>query len=218
MILSDYPILSVRRIAWPAFACAGLDCLANKGAMFAVVAPPGASSPIDVVTTHLNSRRRAGVPMARSLKAYRRQTGLLALFVRRWHDPSRPIVIAGDFNVHDSSTRLAALMPAVASCCGSQPVRDALHEAAARGLKLSVAAESVLRLGRDWQFFAPGTRARLELTGAHTLFGPDLAGSTPSDHVAYEATFRLVPAGHPPGLMGKAPGSISPNGRGHSPA
>ncbi len=37
-LLSDYPILAVRRAPFPAYACAGYDCLANKGILMALVA------------------------------------------------------------------------------------------------------------------------------------------------------------------------------------
>ena len=41
MLLSDFPIESVRRAAFPADACAGFDCLAAKGAMLVTVSIPG---------------------------------------------------------------------------------------------------------------------------------------------------------------------------------
>jgi hypothetical protein len=43
-ILSDYPIVSVKRQAFPAFACAGFDCLANKGILLVTIAVPGSAT------------------------------------------------------------------------------------------------------------------------------------------------------------------------------
>jgi endonuclease/exonuclease/phosphatase family metal-dependent hydrolase len=201
-ILSDYPISSVHRMAWPAFACAGFDCLAEKGALIATVELPGAPSPVDIVTAHLNSLNSSGVPEARSLYAYRRQAILLAGFIRRWHDPARPLVVAGDFNVHLSPRRRLALLPRAAGWGGGPPVREALHVLARSGAPLPPDARSVLRLGRDWQFFASGTRARLGPVGVRILFGPDAAGPALSDHVGYAASFRIGPAG-PSGLAAR---------------
>jgi endonuclease/exonuclease/phosphatase family metal-dependent hydrolase len=195
LILSDYPIRSIHRLAWPAFACAGFDCMANKGVLMATIEIPGAPSPVDIVTTHLNSQHSSGVPDARSLYAYSRQTALLSDFIRRWHNPAFPLVVGGDFNVHDSRQRRDALLPRVATWCGRQPVGDALHAIAASGLALAADARSVLELGRDWQFFASGARARLSLAGAGILFGPDSKGNAPSDHVGYATTFRLEASG-----------------------
>ncbi len=73
ILASDYPILSVHREAFPAFACAGYDCLANKGLLMVTIKVPGNATPVTVVTTHMNSKKSSGVSQARSLSAYRRQ-------------------------------------------------------------------------------------------------------------------------------------------------
>ena len=107
-VLSDYPVVGVRRIAYPAFACAGYDCLANKGALLVSVKIPGAPTPVDIITTHLYSKRSSGVPDERSLYAYRRQLGVLTAFIRDSRDPRRPLIVAGDFNVGAARPRRAA--------------------------------------------------------------------------------------------------------------
>jgi hypothetical protein len=50
-ILSDYPIVRVERMAFPEWACAGYDCLANKGALIAWIALPGEPRPVAFVDT-----------------------------------------------------------------------------------------------------------------------------------------------------------------------
>lgn len=79
LILSDYPILAVRRAAFPQDACAGFDCLANKGMVMALIDLPG--GPVAVINTHLNARRKSGVPLGRNFAAWRRQVQALDRFI-----------------------------------------------------------------------------------------------------------------------------------------
>lgn len=191
-ILSDYPVIAVHRIAFP--ACAGYDCLANKGAVLARIAVPGAAGPVDVLTTHLNSRGASGVGTARSDAAYRTQIASLDAFVARAHDPRYPLIVAGDFNIGQSMARRTAMFG------GSGPdwhAADALHAARRRGIALPPDAMVSLRLSKDWQFFTPGTRAALEVTGIAVPFGRDADGAMLSDHVGYVARYRLRPVSRP---------------------
>ena len=193
-ILSDYPILRVRRLAFPAFACAGYDCLANKGALLVTVRLPGAASPVDIVTTHLNSRHSSGVGDERSLYAYQRQVALLTAFINRWHDPALPLIAAGDFNVGAARPRWFALRAQLAAWRGADPIRDALHEVARGSSALPRDVAAVMRHATDWEFFASGTHARLNAIAIRVPFGPDAAGNMLSDHIGYVSSFRLAGA------------------------
>ena len=106
LILSDYPILSAARLAFPAHACAGFDCLANKGALVARLAVPGMAQPVHVVNTHLNARKAAGVPIARSQRAFERQVDLLTRFVRAQVPQDAPLILGGDMNIGRDPARL----------------------------------------------------------------------------------------------------------------
>lgn len=196
-LLSDYPVLRVRRMAYPGFACAGFDCLANKGALLVTVRIPGAPSPVDIVTTHLNSRRSSGVPDARSLYAYRRQAELFSAFVARWHDRAFPLIAAGDFNVGTASPRWAALRTQIAFWPDAASIRNAVGQvvtqAAAAGLPVDREVGAIMRRGTDWQFFAPGRRAGIRAVAISVPFGPDANGAMLSDHIGYVAHFRLDP-------------------------
>lgn len=194
-VLSDYPIVAVHRMAFPAFACAGFDCLANKGALLVTLDIPGAPTPVDVLTTHLNSRHASGVSDARSTYAYRRQVAELSAFVRRVHDPRFPLIASGDYNVGPVEARQAALFDAVRDgWVGDRPMRDALEEFKRQGGVLDADAAYELRRGRDWQFYFDGSRGKLALTGIEVPFGRDEAGNMLSDHVGYVARFRLSAA------------------------
>ena len=88
-IASRYPIVDSARGAYGRRACAGLDCLSNKGVMLARIAIPGVPAPIDIYNTHMNSRGASGVSEARDGEAHlrpdlRRRCGTSASFVRRF--------------------------------------------------------------------------------------------------------------------------------------
>jgi endonuclease/exonuclease/phosphatase family metal-dependent hydrolase len=195
LVLSDYPIVRIRRMAFPAFACAGFDCLANKGALLVTVRIPGASTPIDIVTTHLNSRHNSHAGDARSLYAYAREAAFLSAFINRWHDPADPLIVAGDFNAGVSPPRWVALRRAVASWRSRSGFREALTlvvgRAAARGMARSADVAAILRRAADWQFFTPGTAAVLDAVAVQVPFGREPQGGMLSDHIGYAVRYRL---------------------------
>jgi endonuclease/exonuclease/phosphatase family metal-dependent hydrolase len=197
MLLSDYPILRARRMAYPAFACAGFDCLANKGALLVTVRIPGAPSPVDIVTTHLNSRYHSWVSDDRSLYAYRREAAFLSAFVGRWHDPSYPLIVAGDFNAGWAPPRWSALRSAIASWPGAAPFQDAISDVAqrrtARGIPLPGDMQAILHRAEDWQFFTSGRSAALAALAVRIPFGHEPDGTMLSDHIGYTALYRLGP-------------------------
>lgn len=107
-VLSDYPIDRVE--TRPYSACAGWDCLANKGAILAHIAAPGVPGGIDIANTHLNSKFAAKVPAAWSLQAYDSQLSQFEHFVDGHRDPSVPLIVGGDFNVKHAPDRYADLV------------------------------------------------------------------------------------------------------------
>lgn len=195
VVLSDYPVIRVRRMAYPAFACAGFDCLANKGALLVTVQLPGDASPVDIVTTHLNSRHSSHVDDARSLQAYRREVAFLTAFVNRWHDPAHPLIVGGDFNAGTAATRWSVLRRGIGEWRGGSAYRDALSEvvrrSAGRGATLPQDIPAILRRAEDWQFFSSGRTAALDPLAVRVPFGPQ-AGGMLSDHIGYSAVFRIA--------------------------
>ncbi len=193
-IMSDYPIVAVRRIAYPSFACAGYDCLANKGAMMVSIALPGRADPIDIVDTHMNSRGASGMPEARSLPAYRFQAASLTDFIRKAHDPAHALIVAGDFNIGPDAVRRASIVDDSRSTWAKpgDVMTDAYGTAASQGLPLSPDALFSRHRARDWQFFASGAATHVSLTGIDTPFGHRADGTMLSDHVGYTASYRLT--------------------------
>lgn len=193
MLLSDFPVTNVHRLSYPDFACAGIDCMANKGALLATVQIPGAPAPIDIVTTHLNSRHHARVADSRSLYAYSRQVALLAQFIAANHDPSHPLIVGGDFNVGRAPARGSALEASLPAWGASVPVSEALAAVAHAGTTpLSADTEAVVRRNTDFEFFLPGQLATLTPRAIDVPFGREAGGGMLSDHLGYTITFGLT--------------------------
>ncbi len=198
LISSDYPIVSVRRAAFPAFACAGYDCLANKGILLVTLAVPGDMpgrvTPITVATTHMNSRHASGVGVARSLYAYQRQVAAIDAFIAANRDPNLPIIFAGDFNA-SSTDRRSYLVSQGAHIWSHLPVYSALHDcvssAEQRGEQASHLASSMIKRGRDWQFYSRGAQATLDAVKLFVPFGTESDGTMLSDHIGYAVFYRI---------------------------
>lgn len=200
-ILSDYPILTVRRAAFPSFACAGYDCLANKGALLVTVRVPELAEPVTIVTTHMNSKRSSGVSESRSSVAYQMQAVALERFVEANHNLATPIIFAGDFNASNLNRRqiLATRTVVPLSARSGVLIRNAISEVAAKvrtwpsGLKAETA--TIAKRGRDWQFFASGTRGTLIPQSISVPFGREKDGTMLSDHMGLTITYKFAPTG-----------------------
>lgn len=193
MILSDYPIVSIHRMAFPAFACAGFDCLANKGAMLVQIRLPGHSDPVDVVTTHLNSRRASDVADARSNHAHSLQIASLTAFIRQWHDPRDVLIVGGDFNAGQTMERRSDLTShAARDWSFGAPVNNAYAAAEEQHLPFPADARLSERRARDWEFFAPGRQTAIALRRIEIPFGHDADGRMLSDHVGYTAVYAIT--------------------------
>jgi len=196
-ILSDYPIVRVRRQAFPAFACAGYDCLANKGVLLVSIAVPGTRVPVDILDTHLNSRYASGVSDARSLYAYRRQVAFVGRFIAAHHDPASPLIMAGDYNMGPRPARRGVLLGQVRDWSrdrGQQRVRDGLSHCMADpgdAIARSSDARWILKRARDWQFMIDGAHVALDAMRATVPFGHDADGAMLSDHIGFAVDYRL---------------------------
>lgn len=198
-ILSDYPILSIRRAAFPAHACAGFDCLANKGMVAALIAVPGSRTPVAIINTHLNARKASGVAPGRALQAYRRQWEALDGFRAEVVPPDVPIVLAGDLNVGKSPERLALAHAVVGRWLGSTAgvssggVLRACFEPGVRcGRALPRDALRALRHNKDWQVALPKDGVALVPQAIDVPFGAEADGTMLSDHVGYAVRYRLT--------------------------
>lgn len=194
-ILSDYPVLAVRRQPFPQAACAGFDCLANKGMVMAMIAVPGQPTPVAVVDLHLNSRKAAHVRSSRSIIAYRAQIDAVAAFLRANVPEGVPVVVAGDFNMGRNPQRVATLAARLAPWMGGID-HNAFGFCIADGncrRRLSADAFRSIHSARDFQFLRAGASARLVPERISTPFGHEPDGGMLSDHVGYMVSYRVAP-------------------------
>lgn len=191
VILSDYPIMRVRRFAFPDFACAGFDCLANKGVLIADIQVPGEAAPVAVVNVHLNARKASGVPAARSLAAYARQADLTARFIASSVPRARTLMVGGDMNIGSDIDRTRAFFDAFSRhglsfvAAGQSGAQLALRNAAIPGSQARDDLMFATQRRKDWIFARAGHGTALVVKGAHVPFGSEPDGSPLSDHFGY---------------------------------
>ncbi len=190
MILSDYPIVRSRKIAFPAGACAGFDCLASKGILIAWIAVPGVSEPMAIVDTHLNARRATHVSESRADAANVWQLSRLHEIVMREVGSNAPAIFGGDTNVGQAHARKSAF--------ARYPV---LGPNAKNGLKIALAddavpprfeaeARSVLQRNKDMILSRNGERVSLRPVRAWIPF-PLETTSPLSDHTGILIAYSL---------------------------
>ncbi len=196
-IASDYPIIAVRRAAFPPFACAGYDCLANKGVMLVTIKVPGNAQPITIATTHMNSKRASGVSQTRSLYAYQRQVDFINGFIAKHRNPRLPIIFAGDFNASSVQRRRHLFERGTASWAmqAANPVQSALDRCLQATPpctgKIPPIASLIRERARDWQFYIPGMTGSIAAVGVTVPFGLERTGNMLSDHVGYGITYQF---------------------------
>jgi glycosyltransferase involved in cell wall biosynthesis len=198
-IFSDYELLDIRRAAFPVDACAGLDCLANKGVLAARLSIPGLNGPVEIVTTHLNSNRASGVPEQFNFFAYRRQLQALDSWLARFGHPGSLRIIAGDFNLGQSDRRLAVFLghlerwrvQPVAAMGRSKYSRSCAAEPAICKGPVALSSNVPLIRAKDWQMYHAGGGLQVAAVSREVLF-TDAGTHRLSDHIGYSVKYRLV--------------------------
>ena len=180
-ILSDYPIVRVRRMAFSTDACAGYDCLAAKGAMLVELALPDGDH-IEIATSHLNSRHASGVSDERANRAWLVQSAELRDFIARHRNPALPLVLGGDFNVGGDLVRQLGFADMAQSL--DRNAADGLRALAARGAVFDDDTAHALDHGKDWELILTGAEMTLTPSRAWVPFGSQ-AGPPLSDHFGY---------------------------------
>ena len=191
-ILSDYPILSMRMGAFSGDACAGYDCLANKGALLASIALPGAPRPVMLATVHLNARFASGVPANVSDRAYALQLGLVDRFLNANRDPSLPLILGGDFN-NAGRIRSALLLrhaTAMWRADGMSSIGEVLSRLPVKAVPNRALPPACSR-NKDWQFQSSGASAHIMPVRLSLPFGLERDGSALSDHFGYAESYRV---------------------------
>jgi endonuclease/exonuclease/phosphatase family metal-dependent hydrolase len=198
VLMSNFPVVGSWRAAFPRTACAGYDCLANKGVLLARIAVPGLDVPVQIMTAHMNSRKPTRTPMPHANAAFTRQMAAIDRFVTAHADPRLPLIFAADLNLDSDPARIAVLEQsrarwdnlqgrlgdtAVFAVCGKPdlPCRPAM------GFDAIVQNKR----NNDWQLSFAGRGAAIQPVSAAIRFMPDRAGRTLSDHQAVMVDYRL---------------------------
>ena len=198
VILSEYPIVSVSRAAFPAWACAGSDCLANKGVLLANVAVPGVGTPVAVIATHMNAKNISGVSKERFNGAFDMQVRTIGRFLSTHLAPDTPYILAGDTNIGKSVERrvtFEAMLSGLPRATEGGVVHTALATcfAAASGCTLASTDDARLSYQRnkDWQVYGDGATTPLRPLAINVPFGRNRQGTMLSDHVGYTALYGI---------------------------
>ncbi|WP_395336153.1 endonuclease/exonuclease/phosphatase family protein [Novosphingobium sp. BL-8H] len=187
VIMSDYPIVATRKMAFARDACAGFDCLAAKGALIAWVRIPGQPQPVAIADTHLNARKASGVPVERANAAYRLQLSALRTFIGRQVDPQTSLIFAGDFNVGHDADRVAAARLVMETASGATEATEVAATIPFPSNDLS----AVLARAKDKQYFRAGQGQMLRYAGIEVPFGLAGKASALSDHLGYVVRYAF---------------------------
>lgn len=188
-IYSVHPIFGVNRMAFGDNACAGYDCLANKGAVVARIAFPGVPQPIDILTTHLNSTNAAGVPKWETHIAHQHQVRRLANFWDSVTTRDRPAIMGGDFNIRGSHQRF---LPMARLFSDTTFVKNTCDDFGGETLcDIEIRPDAPWLTSQDLQAYKSGDSVRVSPVLAKTVLNKPVNGVALSDHFGFLVTYRL---------------------------
>ncbi len=179
---SNYPIIEQTAKPFRDSACGGYDCLANKGMLLVRVAVPGVPLPLDILTTHLNSRGASGVSAERSLFAHKLQVDDLVGFIKENQNPRYPFLMAGDFNFRGGNERLQYL---------TSKLTYTFTREYCEGVSQCQADTIPWENHQDHQTFADTPIVRIVPIAAEEVFDTPVKGRVLSDHNGYLVVYRI---------------------------
>ena len=187
-VASDYPIVAVASRPYGFRACAGIDCLSNKGIVLARLAIPGVPGAIDIYDTHMNSRGASRAPAKRNLAAHKRQSVIASEFMAETNDDANPLILGGDFNMRHSEARFDAFTR-------HQPLK-LVHEvcrdpASGCDAAMSWDGDAPWMDTQDLQLFWPGEAVAIRPIRVEAMFDGGPSGPELSDHDGFLVTYEL---------------------------
>ena len=189
-ILSNFPIEESSTRPFRQRACAGFDCMSNKGMLLAAIRIPGVPEPIEIFDTHMNSNDASGVPPERSKVAHNLQADEIQDYLSaEINDDRRALIAGGDFNTRGDRGRLEYLTgddhsPIVRFYCTQSEDRC--------DIRISFDGDEPWLDTQDLQAFFPGNRIDVRPIGIEALFDEPVDGKMLSDHDAYLVEYRVT--------------------------
>lgn len=188
-ILSNFPIEDAYARPFRRRACAGFDCMANKGIQVAVIRIPGVPEPVEFFNTHMNSRGASGASPERARMAHRIQSDEMHdILFGEVTDDRRALIAGGDFNTRRDRARLEYL----AAGDISPIVRVYCTRAAGLcDIRMSFDGDEPWLDTQDLQAFFPGRRIDVRPIAIEAMFDAPVDGRMLSDHDGYLVAYRL---------------------------
>jgi endonuclease/exonuclease/phosphatase family metal-dependent hydrolase len=187
-IASRYPILETQTRAYGKKACAGFDCLANKGIMLARLRIPGVPGDIDIYNTHMNAARASKAPQSRNLAAHERQALQASEFIETTHDDATPVILGGDFNMRHSEERWENFSRYQSLKLVHQVCADPTSRC---DVRMSWDGDAPWMDTQDLQFFWPGRAVSIRPVRVEALFDGTPGSPRLSDHDGFMVTYEL---------------------------
>lgn len=188
-ILSRYPIVETRAEPFGRRRCAGLDCLSNKGALYARLAIPGVPGAINLFNTHLNSQRSSRVSPRRHARAHRLQVDELGVFIAATGDQNIPTIMGGDFNMKSSAIRFERFrnvtepFQIVQEWCTDNPLLC--------DTRISWDGDAPWMDTQDLQLFDSGSTVSVAPIRVQAVFDGSVGSPRLSDHDGFLVTYRI---------------------------
>ena len=187
-IASAYPVSLNGAEPFSGRACAGFDCLSNKGGLFARIDIPGVPGGIDIFNTHMNAQTASGVKPGRHLAAHHAQARELSDFIADRHDPARPVILGGDFNMKGAETRFDFFR--------AETPLQIVHQVCAQpdggcDVRLSWDGDAPWMDTQDLQLFASGPRIAVRPLRVESLFDGRPGSPKLSDHDGFRVVYEL---------------------------
>lgn len=189
-IMSNFPIEEKFTRPFRRRACAGFDCMANKGMLLVAIAIPGVPEPIEIFTTHMNSKTASGVAPERSSAAHKFQTDEIRNYLfGELNDDFRAGIVGGDFNTRGDRELMEYLTQGVYNpivrfyCTQIDHLCD---------IRMSFDGDEPWMDTQDLQAFFPGSRIKIRPIAVEALFDEPIDGQMLSDHDGYLVEYRLT--------------------------
>ncbi len=187
-VASVYPIDVHAGEPFSRRACAGFDCLSNKGGLFARVAIPGLPDDLDLFATHMNAQGASGVKVQRHLSAHEAQVKELTEFISSRRSADNPVILGGDFNMRGSLSRFNAFED-------HQPLslvqRYCVERRADCDVRVAWSDDTPWMDTQDLQLFNSGARVKIRPVRVESLFDGRSSGPKLSDHDGLRVTYEL---------------------------
>lgn len=186
-IASRYPIVEKRSAPFSRRSCAGFDCLANKGVLFARIAMPGVPVPVDIFNTHMNAQKASGVAPERHLASHNAQAVELTRFLDSTWDRRNPVIFGGDFNMRRAPRRFGVFRK-------KQPL-ELVHEHCLQegkcDVRVSWNSDAPWLDTQDLQLFASGSHASVRPIRVETMLGASEGKPALSDHEGFRVLYEI---------------------------